>query len=62
MDEIMTITYDEKDQHAIDFAKWIISHKDIEKRQYGDRLVEFIGDRALYPTIEELYQRYFKNR
>lgn len=62
MDEIMTITYDDKDQAAIDFAKWLLYNKDIQKREEEVGWTLWQGRKALYLTVEELYQIYLKQK
>lgn len=58
----MTITYDDKDQAAIDFAKWLLSQEDFEKYVNSDQYVWWIDLRAMKYTVEELYQIYLKHK
>lgn len=57
----MTVTYDEKDTAAINFARWVLSLKYLQKDYMSeDKLTLWIGDKATHPTVEELYQMYLK--
>lgn len=56
----MTITYDDKDTHAINFARWILTHKHIHKEDNSVDFTYWIDRVPMKYTVEELYQLYLK--